>query len=313
MALDPEAAAFIEQVRANGSRQVGELNIEDMRAAAEAVIPLGYDFEEVARVDEIAIPVSGGQVPAHIYSSGRNARPIVLWLHGGSFTRCGPRTHDTLWRRFANRTQSIVVGLDFRLAPEFKHPVALEDAYSAATWIHDKSDELGGDGRIFVLGESSGGTLAAALSLLARERGAPTFSGVLLVLPLLDRDSGTASRRELAEDYLLTSDQIEWAYDQYAPGADRDDFLVYPYRAGDLGGLPPTFVVTVEYDPLRDEGEQFVERLKAAGGTGRAVRVPGLIHSALMVPKAIGGGAFVTDQAIGLFTELAAGVLGELR
>lgn len=302
--LDPDASAFVDQVKAAGSRQLGQLNIADMRAAAEAVIPLGHDFEDVGHVEEVKIPVDGATIPARVYSTGRQPeQPVVLWLHGGSFTRGGPRTHDTLWRRFANRTDSVVVGADFRLAPEFPYPVPLEDAYAAAQWVAEQQGRLGGDGRLFVVGESSGGTLAAALSLLARQRGEPHLSGVLLIVPMLDRDSGTLSRRDLADDYLLTSEQIEWAYDQYAPGADRDDPLVYPFRASDLVGLPPTCVVTVEYDPLRDEGEAYAERLHGAGVRATSMRIPGLVHPALLVPKAIPAGVKVVDEAARMFSE----------
>src|SRR4051812_17150256 len=114
MPLDPQATAFIDKTRASGVHQMGNLTIEDMRAAVEQVIPLGYDFEDVNEVRDIEVPAGSARLPARVYSTPSDAsRPTTLWLHGGSFTRCGIASHDTMWRRFVNRTHSIVVGLEF--------------------------------------------------------------------------------------------------------------------------------------------------------------------------------------------------------
>lgn len=300
MPLDPQAAAFIEKISAGGTSQVGELSVDDMRASVRNLIPLGYEFEDVNDVNDTSIPVDGGSITLRIYRPRAfGSRPVVLWVHGGSFVRCGLDTHDTMWRRFANLSGSTVVAVDYRLPPEYPHPSPLNDVYTAARWVEQRLEELG-NGRLVVAGESSGGTIATALALRARERGHPKLDRLLLIEPLLDRDSGLPSRHELAKDFLLTDGQIQWAYDQYAPGSDPNDPLVYPLRTADVSGLPPTLIVTVEYSPLRDEGEYFAERLQAAGVEATAVRVPGLIHPAVIVPKAIEAGANVLDEAVRL-------------
>jgi acetyl esterase len=146
------------------------------------------------------------------------------------------------------------------------------------------------------MGESSGGNMAAALALMARDRGELHFTSQVLVLPVLDVHFQTESWDELGSDYLLPREQLEWAVEQYAPGVDRDNPLLSPLLADDLSGLPPTLIVTGEFDPLRDEGERYAERLRDAGVEVDSCRVDGLIHHALMVPKVLPVGLALMDQ-----------------
>lgn len=296
MPLDPAARAFIESASSKPAKPLSETSVVEMRESVEALIPLGFEREDVRSVEDGT--VEGVVVRRYLPS----ARPpaTVVYLHGGSFTRCGLHTHDTLLRRFANRSGCTVVAVDFSLAPEAIYPRQLEEIDAVVGAV------LRPGGRVFLAGESSGGCLAAATALRLRDRGENELSGVVLMLPVLDRDSGTESRHALDKDYLLSGEQLDWMFDQYAPDATVDDPLVFPFRATDLRGFPPTIVVTAEFDPLRDEGHAFAERVRAAGGHAEEVCVPGVIHHAPLVPKRIPAGARVVDDAADLLRGLAA-------
>jgi len=173
-----------------------------------------------------------------------------------------------------------VVAVDQRLSPEARFPAPLEDVYASLQWSMGHAQELGGGAQalIGVAGESSGGNLAAAVTLLARDRGAPELHFQLLIEPILDAHCNTDSMHELAEGYVLTRQQLLWAYQQYAPGVEPSDPLLSPLLAKDLRGLPPAVVVTIEYDPARDEGEHYAAALATAGVRVLSARIPGMLH-----------------------------------
>jgi acetyl esterase len=187
--------------------------------------------------------------------------------------------------------------VDYALSPEATLPVALEQIHAAGRWARSNAAQYGWDPqRIGISGESSGGNLAAAAALLDRERGEVGFAHQALIVPVLDATFSSASWAELGHDYLLTRAQLEWAVQQYAPGVERTEPLLSPLHAGDLSGLPPALIVTGEYDPLRDEGEQYAQRLRAAGVAVTHRRYDGLIHHALMVPRLIDLGRTMLEQ-----------------
>ncbi|MGE4425395.1 MAG: alpha/beta hydrolase [Solirubrobacteraceae bacterium] len=288
MGLDPDNATFLEAARAKPQPPLAETSISDMRSAVEALIPLGFEREDVEEVQDHVVDGT----PVRVYRAGPDGAPAVVWLHGGSFTRCGLHTHDTLLRRFANQAGCTVVAVDYRLAPEAQYPTQLVEALAVLEWWRERER-----GALYLAGESSGGTLTASLALRLRDQRREILAGLLLLLPVLDRDSGTTSRRELSEEYLLTDEQLHWMFDRWAPGAADDDHYVYPYRASSLGGLPHTIVVTAEFDPLRDEGDAFATRIRDAGGSAEQHRVSSITHHAPLVPKAIPAGAAVVDRA----------------
>jgi acetyl esterase/lipase len=292
MPLDPDNAAFLEAAARKPAKPLSETSVAEMRAGVEALIPLGFDREDVASTRDDTVD----GVLVRTYRPVEEIGVTVLWLHGGSFTRCGLHTHDTLLRRFANRSGCEVVAPDYTLAPEARYPRQLDEAGAVARWLARRDP----DKRRYLAGESSGGCLAAASALRERDRGELVLDGLLLVLPVLDRDSRTTSRRELAADYMLTDEQMHWMFDQYAPDAAADDAYAQPFRATDLSGLPHTMVVTAEYDPLRDEGEAFATRVRDAGGSAEDLRIPGITHHAVLVPQAIPAGADVIDRAAAL-------------
>jgi acetyl esterase len=170
--------------------------------------------------------------------------------------------------------------VDYRLAPEARYPAAAEDCFAATKWVAENARALGVDAaRIGIGGDSAGGNLTAVVALMARDRGGPALRHQLLIYPVTDADFSRASYRENAEGYLLTTKAMEWFWGHYVPDpARRQEAYAAPLRAKDLSGLPPAFVLTAEYDPLRDEGEAFAARLQQAGVPTRLQRYDGAIH-----------------------------------
>jgi len=251
----------------------------DMRAQVAAV---SGPLAAVARVEDRRVPGSGGAVPIRLYTpAGAGPFPGIVYFHGGGFVIGDLETHDPLCRQIAARTGAIVCAVDYRLAPEHPFPAAADDALTAARWFLAHADELGADrSRLFVLGDSAGGTLATVTARALREQPGPHLRGQILVYPITDHvDAGAASYAAFADGYGLTRDGMRWFMRHYiADPADATDPRVCPLRMPSLRGLPPTFVVTAEYDVLRDEGERYVERLREDGIDVTFERADGLHH-----------------------------------
>lgn len=299
MPLDEATRAFIDQASKQPSPPPGQIPLDQFRAAVVSLAPLGFDTQEGSgEMRDIWIPGPGHDVRVRLYRPETTERPTLLvGVHGGSWVRVTIDLMDGYYQTLANKSGCMIAGVDYTLSPEAQFPTALEESYAVAMWAQSARDELGcRPDRLGIMGESSGGNMAAALALLARDRGEPHFTSQVLVLPVLDVHFQTESWDELGSDYLLPKEQLEWAVEQYAPGVDRDNQLLSPLLADDLSGLPPTLIVTGEFDPLRDEGERYVERLRDAGVEVDALRVDGLIHHALMVPKLLPVGLELMDQ-----------------
>lgn len=302
MPLDEETKAFLEKSRGKGGPAPGEMPLEDFRAAVEPFRELGFEREEVARVDDVRAPREGGEeVAIRLYRpSGDRPLPVLVWAHGGSWVRVTVDLLDNHFRVMANRSGCAIAAVDYRLSPESRFPTAIEEVYAAARWLRQEAKVLGLDpARIGIGGESSGGNLAAAAALVDRDRRLVGFAFQALIVPVLDAKFDSPSWDELGSDYLLTRGQLEWALEQYAPGVARDDRLLSPSRAGTLAGLPPTLVVTGEYDPLKDEGAAYARALADAGVAVEHIEVPGMIHHAVMAPKALPAGReMLVDTAL---------------
>ena len=197
------------------------------------------------------------------------------------------QTHDRLMRELAVGAGAAVVFPEYRLSPEAKYPTALEECYSVVQWVAGRGREHGMDPqRLAVAGDSVGGNLAAAVTLLSRERGGPDIRLQLLFYPVTDAAFDTASYRQFAEGYYLRRDAMMWFWDQYTtnPG-ERNQITASPLRASteQLKGLPPALVITAEADVLRDEGEAYANKLREAGVRVMAVRFQGTIHGFVML------------------------------
>lgn len=238
---------------------------------------------EVERVDMDEVPGPGGMIPVRIYTppgTGKAPRPAIVYFHGGGFVLCNLDTHDSTCRELAIGTGSVVVSVDYRLAPEAKFPAAPEDCYAATQWTADQAERLGIDpSRLAVAGDSAGGNLAAVVSLMARDRGHPAICHQLLIYPVTDYAFETGSYRDNAQGYFLTTHMMRWFWHHYLPSeADGANPLASPLRAKDLAGLPPATVLTAEFDPLRDEGRAYAERLEQAGVVTHYTNYPGVFH-----------------------------------
>lgn len=204
---------------------------------------------------------------------------MLLYFFGGGWTLGCLDTCDAICRTLANAAGCVTVSVGYRLAPEHRFPAAVEDCYAAARWISEHATELSLDpDRLAVGGDSAGGNLAAAVTLLSRERGAPALRHQLLVYPNTEYRPG-AAEAESVDPLLFNELSVRWYWSHYlADERDGDNPLASPLRAEDLSGLPPATVITAEYDPLRDEGEEYARRLRKDGVPVEARRYPGMAH-----------------------------------
>ena len=298
--LDPDAA---ERVASFGAippmRQRG---IDAIRHAIEAA-PLPESMPAMAAVEDCTAPGPTGPVPLRIYRPTADATaPVLVYFHGGGMVMGSNHSFEPLARMLAAASDSIVVAVDYRLAPENPPPAQFDDAYFATTWVADNADVLGVDEtRVAVAGDSAGGSLAAAVTLAARDRGGLMICCQLLMYPGLDRDLSAPSITALADAPMLSLDDIEYMHglaDEGAPTV-HDPYRV-PAHATDLTGLPPAIVVTAECDPIRDWGERYAMRLRDAGVQTTVTRYPGMYHGFLMRSDATARGRLAIAEIGGL-------------
>ena len=272
---------MLDQLGALHLPSQSELGVAGARELAELAAQMGPPPAPVAAVEDRVIETPGAQIPVRVYTpAGTPPFPVAVCFHGGGFVLGSLDSHDGGARRLANASGCVVVSVGYRLAPEHPFPAAVEDAYAATRWVAEHARELNGDPRrIAVAGESAGGNLAAVVALLARDRGGPALGFQLLVYPAVDMEGEYASRTENGEGYLLSLEDMRWYEGKYLKDrSERADVRASPFRASSHAGLPPALIITAEYDPLRDEGEAYGERLRAAGVPARVSRYEGMVH-----------------------------------
>lgn len=292
MTLDPTIAAILARARQAGLPEYWELTPQDARRQHNEKAPvLGAPYVDLFRVEDRAVPGPAGGVPVRVYTPRRPAgpAPVLVWFHGGGHVVGSLESYDTLCRQLAAQSGCLLVSVDYRLAPEHKFPAAVEDSFAALTWVAENAAAIGADpDRIAVGGDSAGGNLAAVCTILARDAGAPPLRYQLLVYPATAPYPDSPSQRELAEGYLLTRRNILWFHDHYLRGEqDREDFRWAPLLVDDLGGLPPALVIVAGYDPLRDEGIAYAERLREAGNVVELINYEGMIHAFFSMSGAV--------------------------
>lgn len=284
MPLDPQAKAFLDKLNDLRMPALENLSLEQIRTLPA---PIAGPVEEVTKSEDRTIPgVDGHEIPVRIYwPNGWNGGPApgLVVFHGGGWVMGTLDLYDSLARSLSNAASCVVVSVDYRMAPEHRFPAAAEDCHSAAVWVNRHAAELGVDPqRVVVGGDSAGGNLAAVVSLMARDRGTVSLAGQVLVYPIADCDFETASYRDNAEGYFLTRASMMWFWDQYVPDPpDRNHPYASPLRAESLAGLPPAWVMTAGFDPLRDEGEALAARLEADGVPVHLEKFDGQIHGFL--------------------------------
>lgn len=281
MPLHPNAVVVLEIMNASMADlpnvPVGEIAM----LREQPMMPPVANPTRVARVEDRRIPGPAGDLPVRIYwPEASGTRPLIVFFHGGGFVLCSLETHDELCRALCRDTEAVVVSVDYRLAPESKYPAAADDCYAALAWAAANAASLGADpARVAVAGDSAGGNLAAVTALRARDLGTPVLCHQALIYPATTCDFDSPSYRENGEGYFLTAGAMRWFWSHYLPDmAQANEPYACPAKAASLAGLAPATVVTAEYDPLRDEGEDYGRALAAAGVPTEIRRFDGMIH-----------------------------------
>ncbi|MEV8068522.1 alpha/beta hydrolase [Streptomyces sp. NPDC085995] len=287
MSLDPEIETLLKQLAVQDAPAPETLTVADNRAAGRAFAALAGDTPPIAGVRDTAVAGDGRDIPVRVYRpiADRDAGPlpVTLFLHGGGWVFGDLDTQDHIARTVAARSGTVVVSVDYRLAPEHRFPAAVEDAYTVLTRVAENAAGFGGDAeRIAVFGESAGGNLAAVLAQESVRRGGPRISVQVLAYPVLDRFDDSPSMYENMTGPVLSRSYLEWFWGAYLATPDQGaDPRVSPGRAEDLTGLPPAVIATAEHDPLRDQGERYARRLADAGVPVEHLPVEGAVHGFL--------------------------------
>ena len=257
----------------------------------------------VGEIRDGTLPGAAGPLAYRLYRpASPGPHPIVVYFHGGGWVLGSHDSDDPLCRDLCKRADVVIVSVDYRHAPEVRFPAAADDGLAAVRWIGAHAAELGGiPGQLAVAGWSAGGNIAAVTCQLARNGEGPRIAGQLLLTPVTDCDLGRASYAENAEGYVLTTALMKWFWDHYAEPAERSHPKASPLRAGDLSNLPPAFVMTCEFDPLRDEGIAYAQALSAAGVPVRQVTARGHTHTSLtMIDVVVSGAAHRAEMGSAL-------------
>jgi len=305
MPLDPQAQKVIDTIAALNLKPIKDSTPaearESMRTRTAGLGPV----EDVPAVADHRVAVAGGEITVRVYApAGRGPHPVLVFYHGGGWVIGDLYTHDGICRSIVNAAGCAVASVDYRLAPEFKYPVAVEDSYAALRWVVTNAVRLGLDpARVAVGGDSAGGNLAAVMALLARDRHGPRLLLQVLVYPVTNHDFGTPSYRENATGYMLTTEDMRWFWRHYLTREEQGaEPSASPFRAASLADLPPVLVITAGCDPLRDEGEAYAVRLRDAGVPVTLTQYPGMFHGFLRMTR-------ILDQARAALGE----VTGALR
>jgi acetyl esterase len=299
--LTAESLAVLNILKEKGIHPLDHFSPAEGRPYFNAVFATPVeDREAVAVVRELAIPVAGGEIAARLYAPNNGPLPAIVHFHGGGWVYMGLETHDGYCRHLANAAGIAVIAVEYRKAPEFKAPTAAHDCLAALKWVHANAASLGVDAtRLGVMGDSAGGNLACVVAQLARD-GGPALKCEVLTYPAVDASMSSPSIKENATAPILGEREMKWFWQHYVDGAgiDAKDPLVSPINAQSLAGLPPAFVSTAEFDPLRDEGEDYANRLKAAGVSVECKRYAGVFHGFLLMSKVIPEGRQLIEDQI---------------
>ena len=296
--MDPKAqivGEFVKSIRVPGYFPP----LPELRQQLRTMVTLMDEpAPAVPRVEDIRIPGPAGPIPARVYASqaGPAVRPAVAYFHGGGWVQGDLETHHGLCARLSRHADAVVVAIDYRLAPEHKFPAAVEDCFAAYRWLRSHGGDIGADmTRVAVAGDSAGGNLSAVVSQLAASAGVPVPTCQALIYPAVDFSLETESHRELADGHIIPRDRIAWYSEQYLSGeADKADLRASPLRVPKVAGQPPTLIVTAGFDPLRDEGHAYAEKLRKAGVDVVYREYPGQIHAFVSLTKAIPQGLTCT-------------------
>ena len=293
MPLDPQIEFVIGLVKKANAPEFWQLTPDQAREQYLLRVAKLAVKEPIFRTEDRRIPGPGSHIPIRVYTPREikpgEKFPVLLWFHGGGFVIGSLDTHDSVCRMLANQADCIVVSVDYRLAPEYKFPAAVEDCESALKWLALHAMEFGADPQaIAVGGDSAGANLATVVAILARDAGHPKLAFQLLIYPCAAPEPETPSHYKFAEGYVLSRNTITWFFRHYQRNrADSNNFRFAPLVADDLANLPPALVLVAGYDPLRDEGVDYAKRLIEAGNRVRLVNYEGMIHGFILMGGAV--------------------------
>jgi acetyl esterase len=281
MPLDPRVKRFLNLLAAGNPPDVRNATVEERRQGLISLMDFAGPPLALDQVEDRTLPGADGPLRIRLYSSSKtDILPGLIYFHGGGLVAGSLDTHDCIGRALSHASGVRVVSVDYRLAPEHRFPAALEDAKAATRYISEHAQDFAIDAaRLGICGDSAGATLAAATCQWAIRAGGPRLLLQLLLCPILDYSSVTASKRELSNGYLLDQATLDHDLMYYLPrGTEPSNPRVSPLLATELSGMPRTLIHTAEFDPSRDEGRNYFERLRQAGNEVSYTCHPGMIH-----------------------------------
>jgi acetyl esterase len=309
MPLDPQIETILGLIKQAGLPEVWQITPDQAREQYLTRVRNLEVKQSIHRTEDRRIAGPHSDLPIRIYwpreAKAGELFPVLLWLHGGGFVIGNLDTHDSACRMLSHQGDCMVVAVDYRLAPEFKFPAAVEDSHAVLRWLALHGGEVGADAkRIAVGGDSAGGNLAAVLAILARDEGFPPIALQLLIYPCTAPEPETASHRKFAEGYVLSRNSIVWFFKQYQRSQrDMNDFRFAPLLHDDLSKLAPAFVLVAGYDPLRDEGIEYAKRLIEAGNRVTLVNYEGMVHGFYLMGGAVDAARRAVAQSAGALRE----------
>jgi acetyl esterase len=309
MALDQATAALLEEMAASGLKPLHELTPAEARDRMAALRGEEAPGPEMASVRDTRVRASGGFVPVRVLSPGARPRGVIVYYHGGGWVIGSLADYDKLGRLLARRTGCTVILVDYRLAPEYRYPTAVDDSWAVLRWSDEHRADLAGAGApLIVAGDSAGGNLSAIMAQRARAADGPAIALQVLVYPVTDCDLESTSYRDPANQLMLSRQSMVWFWDHYVPDPEaRLHPDASPLRNPDLLRLPPAVILTAEHDVLRDEGELYATRLMKAGVPVRHRRFAGQMHGFFTRVDLLPGAADALDYVTAAIVEHLAG------
>ncbi len=306
MKLEWKLKLLLKLMNATGFKPIHTLTPEELRARENMERNFVTDLMfgkpvELAALEDVTITGRHGEIPIRIYKPvEQDNLPVLVFYHGGGWVIGSIETHDTICRRLAKESGRVVFSVDYRLAPEYKFPVPVDDCFDALQWVSENAAAYGGDpARLAVGGDSAGGNLAAVMAQLARDNNGPAIEKQLLIYPAVDTSKTYPSAEELPDAPILTKKDMDWFLEKYINSKeDTQDPCLSPLL-NTLNGLPPAFVITAEYDPLRDQGNAYAEALQAAGVKTKHKQYPRQVHGFVSFYRMSGQGKSVFNDMAG--------------
>lgn len=305
--LNNQAQKLLDGAKASGLSPVYFLPVNEARLRMRAAFISKDEPEYVYHVENNFIPCPGYKIGLRIYRPSTEAKlPCIVYFHGGGWVVNDLDTHDAVCRSLANQVNAVIVAVDYRRSPEFKYPAPIEDAYTATEWVFANAKKLNiDDKKIAVGGDSSGATQATVVCLMARDRGTFSIKFQWLAYPVTDfYFPGTPSYKEMAEGYSTNRDFMMWVWNKYLPeNIDLNDSYLCPLRSSDFTNLPTAFIMTANYDPLRDEGELYAQKLIEGGVKVILKRYEDQMHGFIMQRKNIDAAVIAFHDAVNALKE----------